>query len=138
LEHKIVIIGGHWHEDGLGRGDFIDMHDSPVGSVPGMVLHASYAENILQSHLYWEWKENPLRILEIVAALLVGFVFALELGWWAKVLAVVFVALLLVLASIFSLLLFALVFDFFIPVVMIAAHGVLAPLVESRFGRRSA
>lgn len=133
LEHKIVIIGGYWHEEGLGCGDFIDMHDSPLGSVPGIVLHANYAGNILQSHLYREWKENPSRILEIGTALFVGFVFALELGWWVKALAVIFVASFLVLASVFSIVLFALVFDFFIPVVMIAAHGVLAPFVESRF-----
>lgn len=138
LEHRIVIIGGHWHQEGWGRGDFIDLHDSPVGEMPGMVLHANYAESILHDHLYWEWKKNPLRILEWVSALLVALVFALDLSWWVKALAVIFLTLLLVLASVFSILLFALVFDFFIPVVVIAAHGVLAPFVESKLRRRPA
>jgi len=138
LAHKIVIIGGHWHEDAWNRGDFIDLHDSPVGKLPGVVLHANYAENILQSHLYWEWKKTPSHIFELVAALLVGFVFALEIGWWVKALAVISVVLLLILVGVFSILLFAVVFDFFIPVVLIAAHGVLAPFVESKFGTRPA
>jgi CHASE2 domain-containing sensor protein len=138
LANKIVIIGGLWHQDAWNRGDFIDMHDSPAGKLPGMVLHANYAENILQSHLYWEWKKILSHILELLGALVVGFVFALEVGWWAKALAVISIAALLALVGIFSILLFAVVFDFFIPVVLIAAHGVLAPFVESKFRAGSA
>lgn len=133
LHNKVVILAGHWHADGLNRGDFIDVHDSPIGKIPGALLHANYVERMIDSRLYWEWKNGPLQIAEIITALLVALISALKMSWWAKILGVVGIIGLVFVGSIFSLLIFALVFDFFIPAVMIVLHGLFAPVLESKF-----
>ncbi len=43
---RIVVIGGKWHSD-LGNGEFVDRHDTPVGPMQGMYLHANYIEALL-------------------------------------------------------------------------------------------
>ena len=43
---RIVLIGGKWHSD-LGNGDFVDRHNTPVGDMQGMYLHANYIEGLL-------------------------------------------------------------------------------------------
>jgi CHASE2 domain-containing sensor protein len=45
--HRIVIVGGTWHQFGVGRGPLIETFPSPVGLVPGLHLHANYVEALL-------------------------------------------------------------------------------------------
>ena len=77
LAHRVVLISGHWHQEGLNRGDIVDLHNSPLGKIPGVVLHANYVESILQSNLYWEWKKNSSHLVDLAAAALLALVFAL-------------------------------------------------------------
>jgi CHASE2 domain-containing sensor protein len=130
LKHKIVIIGAHWHQRAFERGGLIDLNDSPLGLLPGVVLHANYVEAIIDSRLYWAWSPTMLYIVDGLGAGLVALIFALKINPIVKVLAVLGIGLLLVGISISSLLLFGLVFDFFIPVVSVIAHGVIERALE--------
>ncbi|MGA7928756.1 MAG: hypothetical protein WCA20_22520 [Candidatus Sulfotelmatobacter sp.] len=40
---RIVLIGGNWRDDS-GNGDPVDTHDTPVGPMAGMYIHANYME----------------------------------------------------------------------------------------------
>jgi CHASE2 domain-containing sensor protein len=43
---RIVVVGGTWRAD-LGRGEPVDSHDTPVGPMRGLYLHANYIEALL-------------------------------------------------------------------------------------------
>lgn len=132
LPNNVVIVGAHWHMDGYNQGKLIDLHDSPLGLVPGALLHANYVESILNTRLYWEWPPIWLRVIEVMAALLVAFVFALKTGPVVKALAVGLIILALVGTSIVSLLAFASVFDFSILVIIVIAHALVEQFVERK------
>jgi CHASE2 domain-containing sensor protein len=71
LQHKIVWIGGAWHQDGYRRGTkTVDPHASARGDLPGVLLHANYAESLLDEKLL-AMGSTPL--LEIPLAILIAF-----------------------------------------------------------------
>lgn len=47
LRHKTVIVGGAWHTRAHSRGSLVDSYLTPVGSLPGALIHANYVEAIL-------------------------------------------------------------------------------------------
>jgi CHASE2 domain-containing sensor protein len=132
LPHNTVVVGAHWHTDGYNGGKLIDQHDSPLGLVPGVLLHANYVESILNTRLYWEWPPIWLRVIDVTAALLVALVFALKTGTIVKALAVGLIIVALPVASVVSLLAFASVFDFSVLVVIVIAHALFEQLRERR------
>jgi CHASE2 domain-containing sensor protein len=86
VEHRAVIIGGGWHREAFGRGELIDVHVTPVGPLPGALLHANYVETILEgrgrkpiSH----WLETAL---EIAFAALLAIIFVAGVRHWKFVL----------------------------------------------------
>ena len=77
LQHKIVWIGGDWHLDGYRRGTRrVDSHTTARGDLPGVLLHANYAESILDEKLL---ALGSTWLLEVPLAILIAVV--LE---WAK------------------------------------------------------
>lgn len=132
LGHNLVIIGGRWHANGHDRGKLIDLHDSPLGLMSGALLHANYVEAILNARLYWEWKPTALRVIEITAAVLLALVFALKTGPFIQGIAVALIVLALVGTSVLSLLAFASVFDFSIPVIIIIGHALVERFAERK------
>jgi len=132
LGHNLVIIGGRWHADGPARGELIDLHDSPLGLMSGVLLHANYVEAILNARLYWELKPATLRVIEITAAVLLALVFALKTRPLIQGIALALIVLALVGTSVLSLLAFASVFDFSIPVIIIIGHALVERFVERK------
>jgi CHASE2 domain-containing sensor protein len=130
VAHKVVIVGGHWHDRGYGRGDWIDDYPSPIGQAPGILLHANYVEAVLDSRTYRPWRGWILKLIEVLQSLMVAIPFALETRFLLKVLSVVLVSSLLVFFSLLSLMVFGLFFDFFMPVVLVFAHGLYEQIRE--------
>ncbi len=140
LAFKAVIISGNWHTRGYNRGPLVDIHDSPLGFIPGVYIHANYAEAILDSRLYWPVKGWWLKGIDIAMALLVGLVFAfnfnplirlvvgnafdLDFNPWIKLMAVPFLCLGLIVFSYLCLVILGAFFDFFIPALLVIGHGV--------------
>src|SRR6185503_12794923 len=79
LAFKVVILGGHWHDRGHNRGNWVDAYDSPIGNVPGILIHANYAEALLDSRIYRPWRGWVLKLIEVVQALMIAIPFALEM-----------------------------------------------------------
>jgi len=46
---EIVMIGGVWHEGASGSGPLVESFSSPVGSLPGVYMHANYVEALLDA-----------------------------------------------------------------------------------------
>jgi CHASE2 domain-containing sensor protein len=70
LQGKIVWIGGAWHQDGYGRGTrTVDAHATARGDLPGVLLHANYAESLLDEKLL---AQGSTWLVEVPLALLIA------------------------------------------------------------------
>ncbi|MGF6757638.1 CHASE2 domain-containing protein [Paraburkholderia sp. GAS42] len=78
IHGQTILIGAGWHAYAFGRGDMVDLHRSPLGMTPGVLLHLNYVAALLDSrfaHRVPEWVNLAADVLLVV---LVGFAFALE------------------------------------------------------------
>jgi CHASE2 domain-containing sensor protein len=137
LAHKVVILGGRWHSQGFERGPLIDSYESPVGSVPGVYIHANYVEALLGSRIFWDWKGWPLTGTEVVLSLLVAIPFTLKIRpRWKKIVTIALPYLIIIAISYFSLMNVGLFFDPFIPLILVGAHGAFEQIHEWRAAAR--
>ncbi len=87
---RIVIIGAAWSQYGYGRGDRVDSVNTPVGSIPGVFLHANWVESTLESRTakpLGKWSQRSLEFLFGIAAY---FFFTRRIWWvWKLVISVV-------------------------------------------------
>jgi CHASE2 domain-containing sensor protein len=103
-QHRIVLIGGTWHEFGSGAGPVVDTFPSPAGDLPGLYMHSNYIESLLDDRyhrevplwvgllfdivlgvgIYFSYGTNRRGwILVLFAApLLFGYVFLANFGWY--------------------------------------------------------
>ena len=130
LAFKVVIVGGNWHDRGYNRGSWIDAYETPVGSIPGILIHANYFEALLDSRIYRPWKGWLSKLIEVLQSLAIAIPFALETRFAYKILAVALISVLLVAFSLLSLMVLGLFFDFFIPEVLVFAHGIVEQIRE--------
>src|SRR5439155_10230357 len=66
LQHKLVIIGGKWHQDALGSGEWNDEHLTPAGRIIGAYVHGSYAEALRRGKWYPAWSEGWVLVSEVL------------------------------------------------------------------------
>lgn len=136
LANRVVIISGEWHSRGLGRGPLADSFQTPVGALPGALLHANYVEALLDKRIYSPWMGWARLALEIFWSLLVALPFALGIRPWQKFLAVAIICGLILLFGYVSLVNMGLFYDFFIPTLLVLAHGVIEQVCEWRAAAR--
>ena len=129
---KLVLIGSSWHRLGWKTGPLNDAHTTPVGSIPGVFVHANYAEAILGGNYYWPAQEFISYAVEIGILFAMAVLFAVEMDAWKK-LSIVLVALLLV-ATVGYLLLqnLGIYFDFLIPLVFLLLHVAADKILDWR------
>jgi hypothetical protein len=127
LQHRIVWIGGAWHKDGYFRGTkTVDAHETPSGDLPGVFLHANYAETLLN--------DKPLAIgrtwiVEVILAVLIAFLLdRVKWPWkWVVMILGLLFPLFLVYVGVQN---FGLYFDVFVIVFLLIVHI----LAETVFG----
>lgn len=66
---RIVIIGGKWGE-GLGQGRSSDVHETSVGPMTGMYLHANYIEALLDDRYMKEIPAVVALLFDLIVAAL--------------------------------------------------------------------
>lgn len=135
VHHKVVLIGAAWSRAAFGRGQKVDTHVTPVGSMPGALLHANYIEALLDRRTAPAWSELAVMIIEAVLAFAVALVFALISRFWVKLTALLVMCAVVVVFSILSWLNLGLFYDFFIPVTLVIGHAFYEEARE-HFGRR--
>ena len=134
IQGRIVIIGGAWHT-GSYKGndeitnDSVDLHYTPVGYIQGAYLHANYVEALLGGTVRRGLSEPVAIIIEVICSLMVAICFALEGSLVRKFGRLFVVCGGVVGLSYFLWQNFGMFFDFFIPIVLLSAHG---PIEEFR------
>jgi CHASE2 domain-containing sensor protein len=80
LADKLVFVGANWHANAYGSGPLVDMHDSPGGLEPGVMLHANYVEAMLdRTGTFAPMNDTTARVLEFALALGLALVGSMEI-----------------------------------------------------------
>lgn len=133
LDHKIVIVGGVWHSEAYDSGSIVDSYFTPVGSIPGVFIHANYVEALMDLRTYRSWKESILVTLEVLLALAITMVFALEIARLPIKLGIILLLLMVLIAlSFFSWQVLGLFFDFIIPLTLLGGHFLIEQILHWR------
>lgn len=131
LANRVVMISGDWHSLGPNRGPVVNSYETPVGVLPGVIIHANYFEALWDARFYRVWEGWYTRILEFLLALLVAMPFAMKITPKLKKLTVVVAPYLLIFViSYVSLINFGWFFDPVIPVLSVTAHGILETVLH--------
>jgi hypothetical protein len=52
IPSKIVIVGASWHRSAFNAGELVDLHATPRGQLSGAVIHANYAEALIDERTH--------------------------------------------------------------------------------------
>ena len=132
IEHQIVIIGGDWHEDSFGSGKLVDAWPTPVGHLSGPFVHGNYVEALLYGRIYKPWREMIAVTADVMLSIAVLGVFILAESSRRKLLYLSLIAVALIALAVFSLQNLGHFFDFFLPLVLLAAHSLVERILEWR------
>lgn len=131
LNAKIVIIGGSWHDRGHGLGQLVDTHRTPVGVMPGTLLHANYIESILSQRSTQPLPNWVVISIEVSLALALAILLLLARSALVKIIIVLFACLAFLAMNYFVFQNLGFYSDFLIPTVLIAIHAFFEQLLAS-------
>jgi CHASE2 domain-containing sensor protein len=124
LAHKIVLVGGVWHQFAYNRGPPIDSYLTPVGEIDGVFIHANYVEALLDLRTYPALSDGTVTALEITLIILMVIFFALQVRPYKRTVAVILTCAILLLANYFLLQNLGRFFDVFVPLMVIVGHAI--------------
>jgi CHASE2 domain-containing sensor protein len=125
IRHKIVLVGGDWHEDSSRVGRRVDQHPTPIGELPGVVLHANYVEAILDDRAFDMLRSRVwLSAVDVLLGLLFAYVLFVPIRLGVKVPLAVLVAVVPLVASLVIMQYFAIYWDSLIMSVLLLGHFV--------------
>ena len=129
---KTVLVGASWHSNAFERGPIVDSHVSPVGSVPGVFIHANYAAALLDGRAYAPVGEVFTSVVDVVIVGFVAVFFAVPMVLWQRWCWIVALAAGLALVSYICWQNFGLFVEATIPAVLLLAHSLLDSYVKMR------
>jgi hypothetical protein len=127
--HPAVIVGANWHEFAFTRGLLIDLHPTPIGDLVGAVLHANFAEALLDSRTIGALPEWVTHGAEVMLSVIAALIFALIAGFWKKVGVISSTLIVLFLVQWAMLDIFGVFFDAFFPVLGLGLHSLYERLL---------
>jgi len=132
---RIVIVGAAWSKFAYGVGRRIDLHETPMGLMPGAYVHANYVEAMLGPGTYPPYGGRLVETIEwlVVVAMALGFATAETPGW--KVGVVFGSWVFLGLFAYFSFINLGHVFDLFVPAISVTVHWVFEHFWEGFQGK---
>jgi hypothetical protein len=75
FKQKIVLIGGNWHQSSTRNGPRVDQHETPIGLVSGVLVHANHVEAILDDRVFDTLHLGPfLVVLDVLFGFLLAYV----------------------------------------------------------------
>ena len=131
LADKLVFVGANWHSNAYGAGPYVDLHNSPGGMEPGVMLHANYVEAMLdRTGTFAPISNTTAELIEIALALVLAMIGVLEIHtawkWAALAIGVVF-------SILFTYMLLqnlGLFLDFLFPMLMIVVHSIAEEVLK--------
>jgi len=132
LADRLVFVGAKWHANAYGVGPLVDVHNSPGGMEPGVMLHANYVEAMLdRTGTFTPISDSVAEILEIGLALGLAMIGVLEIhtAWkWAAFAIGIVLSILFTYSLLQNLGLFL---DFLIPMIMIIVHAIAEEVIKA-------
>ena len=132
IAHKIVIVGGSWHRDAFGHGDFVDEHMTPVGQIEGAYIHANYVEALLDTRTHAQMRKGLSVLIEISISIAIAFIFALDMDARKRTLWVTAACLFVAVLTYVAWQNLGLFFDFLIPILLLGSHAAIEQVLEWR------
>ena len=129
LDGQLVIVGGHWSTLAYQRGEFVDMHPTPLGKNIGAYIHANFVEAILDSRTFSplpRWLTFTSEVLFSISAVIL---FAASVNFWVQLAVVGLLSVGLIIIEWTALHQFGFFFDAFVPVFALWLHSVYDRLV---------
>ncbi|HTI51111.1 MAG TPA: CHASE2 domain-containing protein [Planctomycetaceae bacterium] len=118
--HRIVLIGGAWHKLAHGRGtELIDSHETPVGTLPGVFVHANYVEALLDGR---ELRLGHTAHVELPLVIASAILLSLPLSALARVAVILGVVLVPLVFSYFAVQNVGIYFDVFLIDLLLVSH----------------
>jgi hypothetical protein len=130
LQGNPVIIGAAWHTRAIDQGPVVDMHDTPIGTVVGPLIHENLAEAVLAGRTYSGLPEPLAIMLEVAIGVGALWLFAKAPAWPLAPLGMLALSAAgLFLLQWLSLQLFGAFIDMFLPVTGLALHAIVERLI---------
>ncbi|HEY4640138.1 MAG TPA: CHASE2 domain-containing protein [Thermoanaerobaculia bacterium] len=126
---KAVVIGGAWHREAYGRGEVVDRHLTPVGMMPGAMIHANYIEALLGQRSFrpaYHWVHY---VIDVLVGIALAAIFVAARGAWT----IVYLAVLGVIVALLSVIAFQNLGTFFdgVPaLILLGAHAAFETVSE--------
>lgn len=130
LQSEVVIVGGAWRTLAHGRGASVDTYETPVGPEFGALIHANFAEAMLDSRVFVNTPGWLMRVLEIAFSVLASALFALFPKVVAKLGILAAVSVFLIAMQWVVLHALGVVFESLVPVFGLWLHSVIERLIE--------
>ena len=119
-----VIIGASWHAQTFGEGPLVDSHDTPIGTVSGVLIHENIAEAVDSKRVYRSLPAWGMTAIDFIVGLGCAAAFALTSSWWRALLALVGVGIVLFCAQWLALQLVGAFIEVFLPVLGLGIHAI--------------
>jgi CHASE2 domain-containing sensor protein len=129
LAAKLVIIGAHWHTLASDRGDFVDIHSTPVGPLPGALIHANFVEAFLDGRTYGFTRDWLVPVSDIFLGLIAAAIFAFYPRFLNKLVILLALSVSLLVIELFALHFLGLFFDAFVVLFGVWLHSIGESLI---------
>ena len=126
LEHRAVIVGGHWSQSHMGHADFIDEWPTPLGLISGAVIHQNFVEAVLDGRNFEVIPKWILAVATIVFGILAVLLFAKAPSILSKFLVLVVLFVILSIIQWFMMMVFGTFFDAFVILVVLWVQSTLS------------
>ena len=134
LRGQTIIVGADWSTLAAGRGQSIDAHQTPVGTIVGALIHDNFVEALLDSRVYVATSGRLIEGAEVLFGVIATILFALLARLWTKLIGVVVLSGLLILIQRTVLHEFGIFFDAFIPLLAVWLHSIYDRLIGADGG----
>jgi len=129
LAAKLVIVGAHWRALAANRGDFTDMHSTPVGTLPGALIHANFVEAFLDGRTYGFTPEWLVPASDMLLGFIAAAIFAFYPQFLNKLIILIVLSGFLIVIELFALHFLGLFFDAFVVLFGVWFHSIGESLI---------
>lgn len=132
LNGRCAVIGGNWRTPTRYDAKVEDVYDTPGRPLPGVMVHAIYAEAVLNDELYWPASPRVVLVIKIVVLLVVAIAMATLQSLRLKVACLAAAIAMQVLFSYVAFANFGQSVDLAIPLILILVHAVIDRIHSGR------
>lgn len=121
VEHKTVIFGGNWRRYAYERGPMVDGHNSPIGVIPGVYIHANYVASMLNGQTI---RSVPYlgTIIEVLLIAFIAVLFAIDVKFYQRVALIAGGSVIIIFVAYFFWMNLGIFIEPVVPIIILIAH----------------